>query len=125
MEKRRGCKRTKAVPSIVLGVACALLLWLVRSLNLSAAVINGIPFAFSDILVIVPAGIGGVGCGLVTFSVLFIIEFVENSGNYIAVYSISTYLVLALVAGFSAYWGWYRNIRKMAAFCLLIVLILI
>ena len=124
MEKRRGCKRTKAVPSIVLGVACALLLWLVRRLNLSAAVINGIPFAFSDILVIVPAGIGGVGCGLVTFSVLFIIEFVENSGNYIAVYSISTYLVLALVAGFSAYWGWYRNIRKMAAFCLLIVLIL-
>lgn len=106
----------RAVPSIIFGATCALLLWLVRRINLSAVVINGIPFAFSDILVIVPSGIGGVGCGLVTFSVIFIIEFIESSGNYIAVYSISTYLILALVAGFSAYWGWYRNIRKMAAF---------
>ena len=112
------------LPTLILSVVCAFLVIFSRALpSQSLLLVSGMAFAYTDIFVIAAAGIGGLGCGLLTFVLVFIAECVRVGGN-LSLFTVSTYLILALTASFLAYHGWFRGLWKTAASFLLLTAVL-
>ena len=100
------------LPTVILSVVCAALVIIGRESNLSSVItVGGIPFAFTDAFVMISAGVGGLGCGLGSFVILFVSEFLRRSGDA-SLYSISIYLILVLWTSWLSYKGWFRMVRK-------------
>jgi len=100
------------LPTVMLAVVCAALVIIGRESNLSSVItVGGIPFAFTDAFVMIAAGVGGLGCGLASFVILFVSEFLRRSGDA-SLYSISIYLMLVLWTAWLAYKGWFRTVWR-------------
>ena len=111
-------------PAIGLAVFCAAALILLRSTPTTTVFqYEGIAFAYTDIFVIIAAGLGGLGCGLLSFVILFIGEFLRVGGDF-SLYAVSTYLILILISAWFAYAGFFRGFRKSALCCLLLSAVL-
>ena len=102
-----------------LSICCAALVILGR-LGTYTSVINvgGLSFAYTDAFVMIPAGIGGFGCGLGTFTLLFIAEFLRTSADP-SIYTVSIYLLLVVMVALLSEKGWFRSARKALISCLL------
>ncbi len=123
-DEREGIVRRSILP-IATAALCAGLIIAARFLPPgSAFVFAGIAFAYTDALILIASGIGGMGCGLLTFSLLFVSEFFLLEGNTTALYSVSTYLVLALAAANLSYAGWFRDAKKTIVSCAALTLLL-
>ncbi|MBQ9413120.1 MAG: HD-GYP domain-containing protein [Oscillospiraceae bacterium] len=116
--------RNRLVLTWAAAILCAGCACLLRRSSLTVVLIGGIPFAYTDMLIMLPTGILGLGCGLLTFSILFAAEFVRQGGNYLVLYALSTYLLLALIVSGFAYRGWFRRVGKAVLACLAISAVL-
>ena len=104
-------------PTLALSVICACAVILARALPPHSLVYVGeIAFPYTDAFVILAAGIGGLGCGLLSFVILFLGEFLRIGGD-LSLYSVSTYLILVLLSAFLAYCGWFGGWKKSALAC--------
>lgn len=100
------------LPTLLLAVLCAVLVVLGRLTSLSSIIkAGGFSFAFTDAFVILAAGIGGLGCGLITFVLLFIGEIIRTSSNP-SLYTVSIYLFLVMITSGLSYKGWFRSLLK-------------
>ena len=113
-------------PTLAHSVLCACVVILARSLPPhSLLYVGGNAFPYTDAFVILSAGIGGLGCGLLSFVMLFVGEFLRIGGN-LSLYSVSTYLILVLLSAFLAYrggfGGWRKSALSCAALCLTLAL---
>ena len=111
-------RRRNPIPSVLLAVLCAACVIVARwSLVSTALPIHGIIFSYSDIFVILSAGIGGLGSGMLSFALLFIAEFFHINGNFAGVYTLSTYLILIFVSSKLSYdrmfTSWHRILRSL------------
>ena len=104
--------KKSVLPTVILAIVCAALVIIGRDSSLSSVIsIGGIPFPFTDAFVMISAGVGGLGCGLASFVILFISEFLRTSGST-SLYSISIYLILVLWVSSLSYKGWFKTIPK-------------
>ncbi len=127
MGKASGQKRNNKSAScqgVIWALLCALIVSVMRRDSTTVILAGGIPFAYTDIFVMLPAAIGGLSSGLLTFSVLFIVELIFRQGEYAAVYTVSTYLLLTLVTAYLAYRGWYRGRRRLLAVTVILTALL-
>lgn len=109
--------KTMALPTLALSVACACAVILARTLpSHSLLQLGSAAFPYTDALVILASGIGGLGCGLLSFVILFVGEFLRVGGD-LSLYSVSTYLILALLSAFLAYCGGFGGWKKCALSC--------
>ena len=115
------------LPTILLGIACGLCVVVARLPLIQTAIpLFGIVFSYSDIFIMIAAGIGGLGSGMLAFTLLFIAEFFHIEGDASGLYSLSTYLVVTLVTAKLAYDRMFadlwRTIRSTAILSLLLAL---
>lgn len=116
--------RRPILPTLILSVVCAVVVILARTGTMGSVIeVGGTFFAFTDAFVMISAGIGGLGCGLMTFVMLFISEFLRTSGD-ISLYSLSIYLILVLLVSILSYRGWFKSIGKALLSGLLITMVL-
>lgn len=109
--------KTMAIPTLALSVACAGVVILARTLpHHSLAQVGSVALPYTDAFVILAAGIGGLGCGLLSFVILFVGEFLRVGGD-LSLYSVSTYLILAMLSAFLAYCGGFGGWKKSALSC--------
>ncbi|MBR1911516.1 MAG: hypothetical protein IJ828_04080, partial [Treponema sp.] len=131
MNESKPCKKTvtrrakRPVPTIVLSLMCALAVIVSRSLTFpSAAQYRGLVFAYSDIFIVLASGIGGMGSGMLSFSLIFIAEFFRIDGNFSGLYTLSTYLILIIISARLAYDHFFCNIKKTVLSALFIAIAL-
>ena len=99
---------------LAISVICACAVILACALPpYSLVYVGEIAFPYTDAFVILAAGIGGLGCGLLSFGILFLGEFLRI-GGVLSLYSVSTYLILVLLSAFLAYCGWFGGWKKSA-----------
>ena len=112
------------LPTIALAVVCASAVILARMLPPHSLLeIGGSAFPYTDLFVILAAGIGGLECGLLSFVILFIGEFIRIGGD-VSLYSVSTYLILVLLSAFLACHGWFQGWKKSLLPCALLSAVL-
>ncbi len=116
-------KKRTIISTVLFAVFCAFCVSVAR-LKGSIISLAGFNFAYTDLFVIVSAGIGGVGCGLLSFSILFIVEMLRLSGDFVSLYSLSTYLILALLSAHFAYLGFFKGWKKLISLIVLFSIIL-
>lgn len=103
-----------------LAVFCALCVVAARGLTDTILFYAGIPFAYTDFFVLLSAGVGGIGCGLITFVILAAAEFFRYGGDYGGLYAMSTYLVLIVLMSGLSVKGWCASFSKLlVSLCLL------
>ena len=106
-------KKGSALPSIILAIVCAAGVVIARTVpGSSILIIAGTPFAFSDIFIIIAGGIGGLLCGMTSFSILFVAELFRLGGDYNSLYSLSTYLVVILLTARLSYIGGFKSLLR-------------
>ncbi len=108
-----GWKRRPVWFIILLAVICAMGVAIGRLREVSLVIIGDFTFAYTDIFVLVASGIGGLGCGILSFSLSFIWELYHVAGDFTSFYAMVTYLVLVLAASVLSYKGWFSCIKKM------------
>ena len=112
--------RKPVLPTLLLAVVCAFSVILFRISSASSLIkISGVWFPFTDIFMIAAAAVGGLGCGLLSFVLVFIGEFLSVGGD-ISIYTVSTYLVLGLVSSWLSYRGWFRGLLRTASSCVVL-----
>ena len=112
------------ITTLLLALACAVVIIIQRRhTELSIFRIGGIPFSTSDMFILIPFGIGGPVCGIITFAAVFVSEIIGR-GNIGALFSLAVYLFAGMIQGYITYKGWYRRIGKtvFAAFLLVVFL---
>lgn len=119
MQETASCRLTinkkPTFPTIALSIVCAVIVIFSRALPSHSLVqIMGVSFPYTDIFVIAAAGIGGLGCGLLSFVIMFVGEFARVGGS-LSLYSVCTYLILVLISSWLAYQGWFRGLAKITA----------
>ena len=92
-EKRLSLRRRNRLPMLVLAVVSALCVIFLRSRVVTVIPFYGINIAYTDIFIILAAGIGGLESGLLSFVILFIAEFVRSSEGYGGLYAVFIYLL--------------------------------
>ena len=116
--------KTAMPPTLILSIVSAALVISARSFPFGSLIpVAGIPFAYTDIFVILSSAIGGLGGGILSFVILFIGEFARIGGS-VSLYSVSTYLVLVLLSSWLAYTGWFGSVRKSVLSCALLTVTL-
>ena len=107
--------------TVVLAVLCALGIILPRSFGSSATVImaGGRFFAYTDAFIILAAGIGGLPAGILTFSIAFVAE-AASSSNLYSIYTMSTYILMVLLASGLAYGRCYAGVKRLPAAVLIL-----
>ncbi len=107
--------------TVVLAVLCALGIILPRSFGSSATVImaGGRLFAYTDAFIILAAGIGGLPAGILTFSIAFVAE-AASSSNFYSIYTMSTYILMVLLASGLAYGRCYAGVKRLPAAVLIL-----
>ena len=123
-EKRLSLRRRNRLPMLVLAVVSALCVIFLRSRVVTVIPFYGINIAYTDIFIILAAGIGGLESGLLSFVILFIAEFVRSSEGYGGLYAVFIYLLIALVVARLAYMGRYRNLLGTLYSSLLVAIVL-
>ena len=109
-EKRLSLRRRNRLPMLALAVISALCVIFFRSRAETVIPLYGINIAYTDIFIILAAGIGGLESGLLSFVILFIAEFARSSEGYGGLYSVFIYLLIVLVVARLAYMGKYKNL---------------
>ena len=118
-------RRKNPLPALLLGLACGLCVVIARLPGIPTAIpLGGIIFSYSDIFVLLAAGIGGLGCGMLSFTLLFIAEFFHLDGDASGLYSLSTYLVVIFAAARLSYDRMFINLWRTARSLLLLSLLL-
>lgn len=115
-------RRGKAIlPSLLLAIVCAAGVIVSRMLPDSSVInIGGIPFAYSDFFVIIAGAVGGLLSGMTSFSILFVAEILRLGGDYYALYTIFTYLVVILISARLSYIGGFKTpVRTLGCVALL------
>ena len=123
-EKRLSLRRRNRLPMLILAVVSALCVIFLRSRVVTVIPFYGINIAYTDIFIILAAGIGGLESGLLSFVILFIAEFVRSSEGYGGLYAVFIYLLIALVVARLAYMGRYRNLLGTLYSSLLVAIVL-
>ena len=123
-EKRLSLRRRNRLPMLILAVVSALCVIFLRSRVVTVIPFYGINIAYTDIFIILAAGIGGLESGLLSFVILFIAEFVRSSEGYVGLYAVFIYLLIALVVARLAYMGRYRNLLGTLYSSLLVAIVL-
>ena len=103
-------QRRPLLPGILLGLICGGLIALIRAQINSIFLYHGIPFAFTDALILIPSAIGGIGSGLVSFLVVLVTEFLRSTDGYNGIYALSTYLLIVLASAWASYRGAYHRV---------------
>lgn len=112
-------------PTILLSVICAVCIIIIRAFPFGSVIpIGGISFAYSDIFILLAAGIGGLDGGLLTFVLVMLGDVVRLEGQYSDLYALSTYLILVFLMARFAYVGWLRGWLKGMIFVLLLTTVL-
>ena len=123
-EKRLNSQKRNRVPMIILAAVSALCVILLRS-NLNTVIpFYGINIAYTDIFVILAAGIGGLESGLLAFVILFVVEFLRVRADPTGLYSIFIYLLLVLLFARFSYKGRFRKITE-ALYCAVLTAIVL
>ena len=91
--------------------ACGLLVALLRIRQNTIIYMYGIGLAYTDAFIIFSAGAYGLGGGLLSFALVLLVEIFRVS-NYSSLYSLSVYLIIALISSGLAYKDYYRNWKK-------------
>ena len=102
-----------------IAVVCALLVIVSRYYTSTVYQVCEFGFAFTDAFIIFASGTGGLGCGLLSFTLIFSVEFLRIS-DYAILYALSTYLIVVLVSYLLSYKGYYRNWLKASFSALLL-----
>ncbi|MBQ7585698.1 MAG: HD-GYP domain-containing protein [Desulfovibrionaceae bacterium] len=107
-------------PPYVLAIFCSFCVIVARAGAKTIFFYAGIPFSYTDFFVLISAGLGGLGCGLLTFVILSTAEFLRYAGDYGGLYSMSTYLILILLMSRLSLTGWCVGLKKyLLSLCLL------
>ena len=122
--KALGNRKKTYIPSVILALVCAAVIIVQRRhTGLSIIEVGGIPFSTSDLFILMPSGIGGYACGIITFVAVFVSEIIWRRGSG-AVFALAVYLFAGMIQGYITYKGWYRSIRKTAFAAFLFVMFL-
>ena len=115
-------KRKKThVTTFLLALVCASIVIVQRRhTGLSIFEVGGIPFSTSDLFILIPFGIGGPVCGIITFAAVFAAELLR--GEMQVLFALAVYLFAGMLQGYITYKGWYRSAKKTALAMLLFVL---
>ena len=118
-------KRKNPLPTLVLGIICATLVIIARLPFISTTIpFCGIFFSYTDLFVILAAGIGGLSAGILCFSILFIAEFFRISGSFTGLYALSTYLVIIFISSRLSYDRMFINWKRTLRSCILLSIVL-
>ncbi|MBQ9358943.1 MAG: HD-GYP domain-containing protein [Abditibacteriota bacterium] len=106
-------RHLRSVPFTVLfAVVCAALVILGRTLPFGSTVrIGDMPFPYTDAFVMISYGLGGLGCGLLAFVILFAGEFMLAEGDP-SIYASSVYLIIGLAFSAMSFNGWFADVKK-------------
>ncbi len=126
MRKKHKVKinQTRFYLTLILALLCAASVIYIRQSNNSVVGIGKWILAYSDLSLILCAGIGGLESGLIAFVILAVAEFARVGLDYSGLYSVSIYLTLVLAAASFAYAGSFKTIRKSLLCALAFTLIL-
>ncbi len=94
-------RRRNATYTVILAVLCAIGIIIPRSFAAgfgTVIYVGGIPIAYTDTFMFLAGGIGGLPGGILSFSLAFLIDAIIRPGNFYALYIMSTYLLLVLIA---------------------------
>lgn len=107
------------LPTVILSITCACFVILGRVLPINSTISFGsFSLPFTDLFVVLSAGIGSLGSGLMTFVLTFIAEFFRFGGD-MSLYAVSTYLVLVILTAVLSTAGWFKTVKKTMLGCLL------
>ena len=99
-------------PTLILAVLCAAAVILLRFKTETVIHFAGINFAYTDIFLILCAGIGGMESGLIAFVILSVAEFMRIDVDFNSLYSVVIYLMIIIITARLAYIGIFRSLRK-------------
>ncbi|MBR1628716.1 MAG: response regulator, partial [Lachnospiraceae bacterium] len=116
-------KRDYILRTLVLPVICAVLVVAFRlDILPSAFMIGPILVPFSDLFIILAAGISGLRYGLVMFWLIFVSEMIVRTGDVFSVFPLFLYLVEILTSSAITVSGWYKSIKKTLLACVVYML---
>ncbi len=112
------------ITTFLLALICASIIIVQRRHTaLSIFEVGGIPFSTSDLFILIPFGIGGPVCGIITFAAVFVSELIGR-GDMGTLFSLAVYLFAGMIQGYITYKGWYRSLGKTAFAALILVMFL-
>ena len=112
------------ITTLLMAAVCAVIMIVQRRHTaLSIFEVGGIPFSTSDMFILIPFGIGGPVCGIITFAAVFVSELIGR-GDMGTLFSLAVYLFAGMIQGYITYKGWYRSFGKTVFAALILVMFL-
>lgn len=93
-------RKRHPIPALVLGIVSAACVVFARlgPVPVVVSLSSGMIFSYSDLFVIIAAGIGGFSSGMLSFVLIFLSELFRSNYDFSGLYAISTYMVLILLS---------------------------